>query len=197
MPQTPGMRLDSSTMAMMQVEVPTTLTTSPSPMPAPMASQWASIPPTGMGMPSRKPSFPAHSRRQRPGDGVAGGVAARRASPASRQQRVDASKNSSDGNPPSVGVPHPLVAHGADAAGHLGDRTDAAEGGGGHVAVLGEGGRPRRRRGASAASRAFSKSPTRRNRRRRTSRWPLRSARGRMGVMAAASRWARWSHHIM
>ena len=47
----------SFAMAMMQVEVPTTLTTSPSRQPAPMASQWASNAPTGMGMPARRPSL--------------------------------------------------------------------------------------------------------------------------------------------
>ena len=43
--------------AMMQVEVPTTLTTSPSRHPAPMASQCASNAPTGIGMPARKPEL--------------------------------------------------------------------------------------------------------------------------------------------
>ena len=48
-------------MAMMQVEVPTTLTTSPSRHPAPRASQWASNAPTGIGMPGRRPNSEAHS----------------------------------------------------------------------------------------------------------------------------------------
>ena len=39
----------------MQVEVPMTLTTSPRRMLAPMASQWASNAPTGMGMPAERP----------------------------------------------------------------------------------------------------------------------------------------------
>src|ERR1017187_10722427 len=38
-PHTPGIRLGFSPSAMMQVEVPTTLTTSPKPTPAPIASQ--------------------------------------------------------------------------------------------------------------------------------------------------------------
>ena len=42
--------------AMMQVEVPTTFTTSPTRQPAPMASQWASKAPTGIGMPACRPS---------------------------------------------------------------------------------------------------------------------------------------------
>ena len=55
-----------SLMAMMQVEVPTTLTTSPSRTPAPMASQCASNAPTGMGMPARNRSLAAHSAESRP-----------------------------------------------------------------------------------------------------------------------------------
>ena len=65
-PQTPGMRVGWSPMAMMQVEVPTTLTTSPIRTPAPMASQWASKAPTGMGMPGRSPSLAAHSGERCP-----------------------------------------------------------------------------------------------------------------------------------
>ena len=59
-PQTPGTSSAFLAMAMMQVEVPTTLTTSPSRQPAPMASQWASKAPTGMGMPAWRPSSAAH-----------------------------------------------------------------------------------------------------------------------------------------
>src|SRR5579872_210027 len=46
---------------MMQVDVPITFTTSPSLAPAPIASQWASRAPTGIGMPERRPSFAAQS----------------------------------------------------------------------------------------------------------------------------------------
>ena len=60
-PQTPGISSVSLAMAMMQVEVPTTLTTSPSRQPAPSASQCASNAPTGMGMPARRPSSSAQS----------------------------------------------------------------------------------------------------------------------------------------
>ena len=48
-------------------------------------------------------------------------------------------RSSSGGRPPPARVPHPLVAHGADAARNFGGVGDAAEGGGDHVAVL-EGG---------------------------------------------------------
>ena len=50
----------------MQVDVPTTLTTSPSFAPAPIASQWASNAPTGIGIPARSPSFCAHSEDKVP-----------------------------------------------------------------------------------------------------------------------------------
>ena len=75
-PQTPGMSSVFAAMAMMQVEVPTTLTTSPSRQPAPMASQWASKAPTGMGMPARRPSCVGPSLARGAGDGVGGLVIA-------------------------------------------------------------------------------------------------------------------------
>ena len=55
-----------SLIAMMQVEVPMTLTTSPRPTPAPTASQWASSAPTGIGMPGDNPSRSAHEGLSRP-----------------------------------------------------------------------------------------------------------------------------------
>src|SRR5947199_3838245 len=58
-PHTPGTSCACFVYAMMQVEVPTTLTTSPSLAPAPMASQCASNAPTGIGIPGRSPSFSA------------------------------------------------------------------------------------------------------------------------------------------
>ena len=60
-PQTPGIRLALSLIAMMHVDVPTTFTTSPMRTPAPIASQWASNAPVGIGMPARRPSFSAHA----------------------------------------------------------------------------------------------------------------------------------------
>ena len=55
-PQTPGISRVSCAIAMMQVDVPTTLTTSPSRHPAPSASQCASNAPTGTGIPACSPS---------------------------------------------------------------------------------------------------------------------------------------------
>ena len=101
-PHTPGISCGRFAMAMMQVDVPTTFTTSPSLTPAPMASQCASKAPTGMGMPARRPSFSAHSRRQLPGDLVRGRVPARQLRAHARQQRIDAARNSSGGSPPSA-----------------------------------------------------------------------------------------------
>src|ERR1700759_625759 len=59
-PQTPGTSSVFLAIAMMQVEVPTTLTTSPSRQPAPIASQCASNAPTGIGIPGFNPISPAH-----------------------------------------------------------------------------------------------------------------------------------------
>src|SRR5207302_2230164 len=59
-PQTPGTSPLSFAIAMMQVDVPTTLTTSPSLQPAPIASQCASNAPTGIGMPALRPISAAH-----------------------------------------------------------------------------------------------------------------------------------------
>ena len=65
-PHRPGTQAAWSLTAMMQVEVPMTLTTSPRRTPAPMASQWASNAPTGIGMPARSPSLSAHAGARRP-----------------------------------------------------------------------------------------------------------------------------------
>ena len=65
-PQSPGTHAALSLTAMMQVEVPITLTTSPRRTPAPIASQCASKAPTGIGMPARSPSRSAHAAVRRP-----------------------------------------------------------------------------------------------------------------------------------
>ncbi len=65
-PHTPGTSVTEGVMPMMQVEVPTTFTISSVRQPAPIASQWASKAPTGMGMPALSPSLSAHSGESRP-----------------------------------------------------------------------------------------------------------------------------------
>jgi hypothetical protein len=52
--------------AITHVDVPITFTTSPRRMPAPIASQWASMPPTGIGIPGRKPSRLAQGSQSLP-----------------------------------------------------------------------------------------------------------------------------------
>ena len=101
---------------MMQVEVPTTLTTSPRRTPAPMASQWASKAPTGIGMPARRPSFAAHSGERWPAMLVRGCVAPADLGADAGEQRIDAGEELFGRQAAQRGVPHPLVAHGADAA---------------------------------------------------------------------------------
>ena len=178
-PHTPGTSCASSLMAIMQVDVPTTLTTSPSRTPAPMASQCASKAPTGMGMPARSPSLPAHSGVRLPGDLVGSLIA-----PAEflRARRPAADRRGQEllrRQPAQRGVPHPLVAHGADAAWNRRRVCDAAQHRRHHVAMF-----QRRRepaallRDCAAASAAAWRIPTRKNRCRRTSGWPP----GRGGV---------------
>ena len=128
--------------------------------------------PPGIGMPARRPSFPAHS----------GGKPARRsrslvayAARQFRRARPPAAGPPPSGTPPAAGrparVPHPLVAHGADAARHAGRVGDAAQRGRHHVAMLQRGGQcGRASRDCAAASAAAWRSPTRRSRRRRTTR---------------------------
>ena len=125
---------------MMQVEVPTTLTTSPRRTPAPMASQCASNAPTGIGMPARSPSFSAHSGERWPAIWSEVCVAAGQFLAHAGEQRIDGGQKSSGGKPPRRGVPHPLVAHGADAARNVGGIVDAAERRRHHVAMLQRGG---------------------------------------------------------
>ena len=88
-------------MAMMQVEVPTTLTTSPSRTPAPMASQCASKAPTGMGMPALEAELRRPLGREAAGDLVGGGVAAVRAWRARRR----AADRRRPGTPPAAARP--------------------------------------------------------------------------------------------
>ena len=184
-------------MAMMQVEVPTTFTTSPSRQPAPIASQCASNAPTGMGIPARRPSFSAHSGAQMPGEMVRSADTR----PPSLSRMPSNSGSSFDRNvlrrqPAPLRVPHPLVAHGADAALHRFGIGDAAQRGRHHVAVLERRGKLcRASPDCAAASAAAWQIPTRANRRRRTSRSPPAFSACASSVICCASFLARWSHH--
>jgi hypothetical protein len=105
-------------MAMMQVEVPTTLTTSPSRQLAPRASQWGEV----------------------AGEVVGGKVVAGEFVAYAIEEWVDLRKERLRGEAVPAGVPHPFVAHGADAAFCLAGVGDAGECGGDHVAMLKGGG---------------------------------------------------------
>ena len=106
---------------MMQVEVPITFTTSPSFTPAPMASQCASNAPTGIGIPGAQPKFAGPLLRQVPGDLIGGGVAPVQLFADAREQRIDCHQKVFRRQAAERFVPHPLVAHGANAAPALGD----------------------------------------------------------------------------
>ena len=116
-----------------------TLTTSPRRMLAPSASQWASNAPVGMGIPGVRPRASAHFAERWPAilSEVCSGRRVCRATPV--EERVDGGEELFRREASPARVPHPLVAHGADAAGDLVGVGDAAEGGGDHVAVF-EGG---------------------------------------------------------
>ena len=122
---------------MMQVEVPTTLTTSPLRQPAPMASQCASKAPTGIGMPRFQAQLFRPFLREMAGRSGRKWRIGRRAFRA-RLQTADRlwSGTLRPAVRPSASVPHPLVAHGADAARDLRRIGDAAEHGRHHVAVF-------------------------------------------------------------
>ena len=120
----------------MHVEVPTTLTTSPSCAPAPIASQCASNAPTGIGMPARRPSFSAHCGARAARDLVGRCVLAFQLRANACKQRIDLCQKTLRRQAAERGIPHPLVAHGADAAFHAAGIGDAAQRGRDHVAVL-------------------------------------------------------------
>ena len=96
--------------------MPTTLTTSPSRMLEPMASQWASNAPTGMGMPARRPSSLGPLRREMAGEVVGGEVFAADLGADAGEERIDGDEELLRRQAAPLGIPHPLVAHGADAA---------------------------------------------------------------------------------
>ena len=168
--------------AMMQVDVPTTLTTSPIRTPAPIASQCASNAPTGIGMPARRPSFPAHSGDERAGDLVRcarSGRASFARTPA--KQRIDGCQEilrTASRRAPAFHI-HlwPIAQTLRGSCVRIGD---AAQHGRDHVAMLqrrDECGRACR--DCAAASAAAWRIPTRTSRRRRTSRWPASPCRMR------------------
>ena len=100
----------------MHVEVPITFTTSPSFTPAPIASQCASNAPTGIGMPGRKPSFAAHSSERLPGNRVRRLVLPAQFAANAFEQRIDRYQKSFGRKSTERLIPHPLVAHRANAA---------------------------------------------------------------------------------
>ena len=120
----------------MQVEVPMTLTTSPRRMLAPIASQCASNAPTGMGMPADRPSASAHFGDRCPAILSDVFVAAGDLVAHAGEQRVDGGEELLGRQSAPLRVPHPLVAHGADAARDLVGIGDAAQSGRDHVAVF-------------------------------------------------------------
>ncbi len=146
----------------------------------PIASQCASNAPTGTGMPARRPKRLRPTRAPVPGQMVAGGIrAAQLGAHAPASSGSTAARKSSGGSPPSSAIPHPLVAHGADAAlqpvyGSVMPHSDRRD----HVAVLQRRDHAARAcPGCAAASAAAWRSPTLRSRRRRTSRSPRSRAR--------------------
>ena len=158
---------------MMHVDVPTTFTTSPACTPAPIASQWASNAPTGIGMPSRKTEPGRPLGGEVPATLVAGGVTPGQPLPHALEQRIHFHQKLFRRQTAQRSVPHPLMAHGADGARRLERVADTAERGRRHIAVFQRGAETRRASpGCAAASAAAWKSPTRRNKRRRTIRWP-------------------------
>ena len=114
---------------------------------------------------------PRPMRRKVSGEVIGGEIVAGELFANAVKQRVDLGKKRLRRQAVPLGIPHPLVAHGADAAlGQFGI-GDAAERGRHHVAVLEGGGELRALvRDCGAASAAAWQSPTRASRRRRTTR---------------------------
>src|SRR5262249_24186200 len=75
-------------------------------------------------------------RRKAPGDLVRRGVFAFKFVANTREQRINLGEELIGWKPTEVGVPKPLVPHGADATLHFLWISDAAKGGGDHVAVF-------------------------------------------------------------
>ena len=146
-------------------------------------------------MPARSPSFSAHSGESVPADPVAGRIDAAEFRANAGEQRIDGGQELFRRKPAELLVPHPFVAHGADAARNRRGVGDAAQNRRHHIAVLERGGHAvALRRDCGAASAAASPSPIRTSRRRRTTGWH-RGRRARAGsVICAASSQARWSH---
>ncbi len=94
----------------MQVDVPMTLTTSPRRMLAPMASQWASNAPVGMGMPASQTKDAGPLFRQVAGDLVGGFIATRDLVAYAGEERVNGGQKLFRRQPSPLRVPHPLVA---------------------------------------------------------------------------------------
>ncbi len=185
-----------SPIAMMQVEVPTTFTTSPS----------AHARADGVPVRIERADRNRNARRAVPASPPTPATGVRRSGrrsrsgrPACRERRPAAGRRwpgtPPAGSPPNAGVPHPFVAHGADAARHLRGIGDAAQHRRHHVAMFQRGGHARALvRDCGAASAAAWRSPTRRNRCRRTSRCASSVSRVRRRGDLGGFLQARWSH---
>ena len=129
------------------------------------------------------------------GDLVGGFVAARQFRAHAGQQRVDGGQELFRRQAAQRGVPHPLVAHGADAARNGGRVGDAAQHGGHHIAMFQRGGeaaalfgivaQPVQQFGEAPLGGVDAAAPVDG----RAGRWACAAA-----VISAASFQARWSH---
>ena len=101
---------------MMQVEVPTTLTTSPSRQPAPMRVPVRIEGADRDGDAGLQPEFLRPFCGKMAGEMVGGEVLAVELFAHAVKQRIDLRQETLRRQAAPLGVPHPLVAHGADAA---------------------------------------------------------------------------------
>ena len=181
----------------MQVDVPITLTMSSVRQPAPMASQWGSKAPTGDG----NACFQSQLLGPMRGELSRNYVSDVAYSPSNFSRTpfnsgMDFDEKFFRGQPAQRAIPHPLVAHGADAALHFFRFRDAAERSRNHVAMLERGSKVRALlRIVTQPVQQLGKIPTPRNRLHRTTGWLPNFSRCAIAVIWAASPLARWSHH--